>query len=137
MKLEENPIFLSTGKKPQCAVRFQLSAFLLRFGKRGADVTLAAKELGIGEGMVIDYCRRVTRALRELGLEVVTWGDKARQQETAQFFEAISGIPGCSGIVDGSLIRLTELPHDFGLVYFCRKKYSAVRTAFFSLLNSG
>lgn len=125
-KLEENPIFLSTGRKPQRPVRHQLAAFLFRFGKRGADVMATAKELAIGAGTVILYCRRVTRALRELGIEVVSWGDADRQKQTADWIEEHYGIPDCTGTVDGSLIRLAEMPHKFGIVYICRKKYPAV-----------
>jgi hypothetical protein len=125
--LARNPIFRSRGRKPQRAVRYQLAAFLLRFGKRGADVMSTAKELGIGTGTVLLYCRHVTRALRELGIRVIQWGSAARQQEIANWIEEQIGIPNCCGIVDGSLIRLTELPWFHGIVFLCRKKYPAVR----------
>ena len=88
---------------------------------------LAAKQLAIGLGSVFLYCRRVVRALRELGLDVLTWGNDARHEEVSQYIHDNYGFPDCIGIVDGSLIRLTAAPKTMGLVYYCRKKYPAVR----------
>lgn len=126
MKLEENPIFVSQGRKPQRPVRYQLATFLIRYGTRGSDAMNAAKKMGIGLGSVWLYCRRVTRALRELGVKAISWGDENRHNTTAAIIEELSGLPDCIGIIDGSLIRLTEIPGEWGTVYFCRKKYPAV-----------
>ncbi|OSC99379.1 hypothetical protein PYCCODRAFT_840847 [Trametes coccinea BRFM310] len=123
--LEANPIFCSTGKKPQRPVRFQLACFLLRYSVRGGDSMLAAKQLAIGLGTVFLYCRRVSYALRELGLGVLAWGDDARHEEVSEYIEEHFGFRDCIGIVDGSLIRLSKAPDVVGLVYYCRKKYPA------------
>ncbi|KAG0700992.1 hypothetical protein DFH29DRAFT_806837 [Suillus ampliporus] len=73
--LEQNLNFQSTGKRPQCQVRYQLACLLLWYGSRGADPLQAAHKLAIGFGAVFMflYCRRVVRALRELGVQVVSW----------------------------------------------------------------
>lgn len=126
--LEQKPAFSSRGRKPQRAVRYQLATFLLRYGARGSDALSAAKRMGIGEGTVWLYCRRVIRALREIGLTVITWGDEERRAETAEFIKAKTGLENCIGIVDGSLIPLVDIPNDWGVQYFCRKKFPAVRT---------
>jgi hypothetical protein len=84
--------------------------------------------MGIGIGTVWLYSRRVTRALRELGLRLLAWGSSERHQETATFIEEQSGFPDCIGIIDGSLIRLAETPEESGETYFCRKKFPAVST---------
>ena len=89
---------------------------------------LAAKQLAIGLGTVFLYCRRVSRALRELGLDVLTWGDERRHDEVANSIYEDFRFRNCIGIVDGSLVRLTEAPKVMGLVYYCRKKYPAVST---------
>ncbi|EAU83249.2 hypothetical protein CC1G_11885 [Coprinopsis cinerea okayama7 len=124
--LERNPIFQSRGRKPQRAVRYQLATFLLRYASRGSDTLSVAKRMGIGVGTVWLYCRRVTRALRELGLEVITWGDEDRHRETADHVCERTGFPDCIGMIDCTLIRLTDVPSMWGEVYYCRKKYPAV-----------
>lgn len=83
--------------------------------------------MGIGAGTVHLYCRRVTRALRELGLHVVVWGnDDAHAASKTHFGD--NGFDECIGIIDGSLIRLTSMPRQQGATYLCRKKYPAVRS---------
>lgn len=124
--LEKNPIFTSTGRRPQRAVRYQLATFLMRYGQRGSGVMAVSKKMGIGYGTVFLYCWRVGRALRELGVEVIVWGDDARKTATATRFENLSGLRHCVGIIDGSLIRLAEIPDTWGVTYFCRKKFPAV-----------
>lgn len=124
--LENDPIFLSTGARPQRAVRYQLAAFLLRYAAEGSDAIGVSNKLGIGEGTVYNYCKRVTRALRKIGLTVLSWGNSARHQETANFIEQNYGFKNCIGIVDGSLIRLSEVPMEHGQAYWCRKKFPAV-----------
>ncbi|KAG2743576.1 hypothetical protein P692DRAFT_20821652 [Suillus brevipes Sb2] len=109
MSIERNLIFESTGKKPQCPVRYQLACFLLRYGTRGADSMQAAHKLGIGFGTVFMYCKRVVRVLRELGLDVVTWGNDDRLQQVATHVMGQSGIPDCVGMLDGSLINIQAI----------------------------
>ena len=86
----------------------------------------AAKQLGIGMGTVILYCWRVSRSLREMGLQIISWGDEYRQQEVEEYIFSHFGFPDCIGIVDESLIRLSKAPQCMGLIYYCRKKYPAV-----------
>jgi len=112
------------------AVRYQLATFLMRYGSRGSDAMSAAKKMGIGLGTVWLFCRRVTRALRELGLTVIEWGNEERHAETEQFIRDKYGFEDCIGMLDGSLVRLTDIPMEWGLAYFCRKKYPAVCTGF-------
>lgn len=125
-ELERNNIFASTGKKPQRPVRFQLACFLVRYSMRGSDTMTVALQLGLGHGTVFSYCRRVSRALREIGLTALAWGDENRRQETINFIQQNYGFPNCVGIVDGTLLRLTEAPKVNGAFYYCRKKYPSV-----------
>lgn len=133
--LEQNPIFQSTGRKPQRPVRYQLACFLLRYGTRGADALQAAHKLGVGFGTVFLYCRRVVRALRELGMGVVTWGDENRLRQVATHIMGRSGIPDCVGMLDGSLVRLTEMPERNGFSFICRKKFPAVSEPYYKILH--
>ena len=131
--LEPNPIFKSTGRKPQRLVCYQLACFLLRYGTRGADTLQATHKLGVGFGTVFLYCKRVVRALRELGLNAVTWGDENRLQQVTTHVLDRSGIPDCVGMLDGSLIRLTEVPERNGFSFICRKKFPAVSKSYLLL----
>ncbi|KAG1734244.1 uncharacterized protein EDB91DRAFT_1084147 [Suillus paluster] len=124
--LEQNPIFQSTGRKPQRPVHYQLACFLLCYGTRGGDSLQAAHKLGIGFGTVFLYCKRIVRALQEIGMQVVTWGDEDRQNETTRWVMDWSGIPDCIGMLNGSLIWLTEMLDQNGLTFICRKKYPAI-----------
>lgn len=124
--LEKNPIFESTGTKPQRPVCFQLACFLLRYGILGANPMQATHKLGIGFGTVFLYCRRVVCALRELGLKVVKWGNEERHQEIARHVMDHSGIPNCIGMLDGTLIHLTQMPERNGFSFMCWKKFPAL-----------
>jgi hypothetical protein len=55
--LANNPIFTSRGKHPQRHVKFQLAAFLMRYGRLGSSALSVAMELSIGEGTVFLYCK--------------------------------------------------------------------------------
>jgi hypothetical protein len=57
---------------------------------------------------------------------VVTWGDETHQNEMTRRVLDRSGIPDCIGMLDGSLIRLTEIPDQNGLTFICQKKFPAV-----------
>ncbi len=124
--LQPCPIFHSSGWKPQRPVRFQLACYLLRYGALGGDPRTVAHKMGVSLGAVFLYCRRVTRAFRQLGYRrVVVWPNQARRAESkADFGE--NGFDECIGVVDGSLIRLTTIPKVQGALYFCRKRYPAV-----------
>jgi hypothetical protein len=128
-RLEDDPIFQSSGCKPQHPVKFQLAAFLRRYGLCGSDSLQVAKELGIGFGTVFLYCTRVIKALQRLGLKAVSWGDNQQHYVTEQYIQQNYGIPGVLGIVDGTLIQLTAAPSQAnrGVVYLCRKKFPTVR----------
>ncbi|TFK58518.1 hypothetical protein BDN72DRAFT_912609 [Pluteus cervinus] len=125
--LEKNPIFQSTGRKPQRPVYYQLATFLIRYGSYESDGSKTAVLLGIAEGSVWNYCRRVSRALRIIGLQVITWGDENRQQEVSHALHGLLGLGDCIGIIDGTLIRLDSVDtSEFSQKFYCRKKYPAV-----------
>lgn len=125
--LEPNPIFRSRGSKPQRPVKHQFACFLLRFGREASRTFEPVTQMAISEGSVINYCRRVTRALRELGLHCIAWPNEERKQEISKAVEKRSHIPGCIGIIDGSLIQLAQKPSEQGDHYICRKGWPAVR----------
>lgn len=122
-ELEKNVLFDSGGHKQPRPVRYQLATFLIRYGLLGSDTLLTAMLMAIGYGSVINYCDRVTRALREAGLQWLKWGDRTM---TKAWVQARTQIPGCVGFLDGSLIHLSEPPRNSFAAFFCRKKFAAV-----------
>ncbi|KAG8723043.1 hypothetical protein FRC09_004984 [Ceratobasidium sp. 395] len=58
--IKEDNVLRSKGKKPQLPVKYQLAAFLGRFGAEMAGKM--ASTLGISEGTIYHACARVTRA---------------------------------------------------------------------------
>ncbi|PPQ80935.1 hypothetical protein CVT24_012866 [Panaeolus cyanescens] len=125
-RLNQDPIFHVPGRKPQRHVKYQLACFLIRYGLRGSDTLDVARKLSIGHGTVFIYCSRVSRALRRLGRQVLSFPSKERQDEIAVEIQAKTGLPGCIGSVDGSLIELTEEPIVNGHVYYTRKKFYGI-----------
>lgn len=125
--LEKNPVFQSSGKRPQRPVKFQLACYLIRYGSRGADSMEAAQKLSLGHGTVFLYCRRVIYALRCLRLRFVRWPDAQRRAEISDSVKELTGIPGVIGIVDGSLIPFARVPKEEPHLWFTRKKFAGVR----------
>lgn len=127
--LAPNPIFISKGRKPQRHVKYQLACFLMRYGSRGSDVIGTAMKMSIGYGTVILYCRRVTRAIRQLRAKYIGWPTAERQECIEQRIEARSGFPRCLGSGDGSLLRWEERPQEDGEAFQGRKKFIGVRNS--------
>lgn len=124
--LADNLIFQSQGRKPQRHVKFQLAAFLLRYGRRGSDAFVVSRDLGIGAGTVFLYCQRVSRALRQLQPQFLGWPDEDRKTVISTAISEQSGFDYCLGSGDGSLIRFSEEPMTSGWLFRCRKKFYAV-----------
>ena len=125
--LATNKIFTSPyGHKPQRHVKWQLAAFLFRYGRLGTDSLDVAQKLGIGHGTVIKYCQRVSRALRELRPRYLKWPDQVRREEIAAEFEDRSGFPKCVGSLDGTLFKFCDEPDVDGEVFLSRKKTFSV-----------
>lgn len=125
--LAPNPIFVSTGCKPQRHIKYQLVTFLVRYGHRGTDTMEVARQIGIGHGTATKYCQRVCRAIRELRSTYLRWPDEARKEVISGEIEDASGFPNCLGFCDGSLIQFTEEPGQYGHVFRSRKKFFGVR----------
>ncbi|KAF7362660.1 DDE Tnp4 domain-containing protein [Mycena venus] len=121
--LAPNPIFLSKGRRPQRHVKYQLGCFLIRYGSIGSDTIGTAQKLSIGFGTVFLYCRRVTRAIRELRTQFVGWPTAERKTVIRRDIKDRSGFAKCLGAGDGSLIRFCEVPREDGHLFQSRKKF--------------
>lgn len=124
--LSVNKIFQSTGRRPQRHVKYQLGCFLIRYGAIGSDTLGTAQKLSIGLGTVFLYCRRVTRAIRELRPRFLGWPTTEGKAVIRRHIKDLSGFPKCLGAGDGSLIRFCEIPNEDGHLFQSRKKFSGV-----------
>lgn len=128
--IQVDPIFQSSGKRPQRPVKYQLAAFLCRMGAE--TVIKTAGIMAIAEGTVYLYCARVTRAFCHLRDNFLAWpGEERRPFLSSEMAEW--GFPGCIGIGDGSSIHLIVRPRRNGYAYWCRKKYYAVSKQVYSV----
>ena len=130
--IQDDPIFVSTGKKPQRPSWLQLAVFLCRMGGKTAITT--ASFASISEGAVFLYTDRVCRALRNIRNNHVYWPDNAERE---RFSDAMSewGFPGCLGSGDGTYVRLEKRPSQNGYAYWCRKKMYAVSDLYDTCIN--
>jgi len=122
--IKDDPIFVSTGRRPQRPVKYQLAAFLSRVGSDSAVKT--AGVIAIAEGAVYNYCNRITTALRKLREHFLKWPEMDERDELSAAMTEY-GFPGCLGSGDGSYLVLSVRPKVNGFAYWCRKKFYAVR----------
>lgn len=121
--IKDDPIFQSTGNRPQRPVHYQLAAFLIRCGSTSKVKT--ASVMSVSEGSVYNYMYRVGRALRNIRVNHLAWPGENRREYLSEAMSAW-GFPGCLGSADGSYIRLMDKPGRNGFAYYCRKKFYAV-----------
>jgi hypothetical protein len=107
--LSQNPLFHSPQKK-QCPVKYQLAAFLIRYGQQGSDVFDVAAKLSIAHGSVHNYCKRVSQAIQELQPGYLKWMDEPWNEVVSGAIAAYSGLFKCLGSCDGCQIHISEAP---------------------------
>ncbi|KAG7099563.1 hypothetical protein E1B28_001396 [Marasmius oreades] len=107
--LTPNPLFQTKGRKPQRHKKYQLGTFLIRYGQLASPIQDTALKVGVGAGTVVLYCRRVTRAIRELRSKFGGWSSE-EQRITMERIEEKTGFAGCVGSGDGSLIPSDQMP---------------------------
>ncbi|KAF8153908.1 hypothetical protein B0H34DRAFT_70099 [Crassisporium funariophilum] len=93
----DDPVFLSTGIRPQRSPKYQLATFLCRVGAETAIKT--AGVMAIAEGSVYLYMERVSRALRNIRHQHLAWPGHLRRQFLSEQMQQW-GFPGCLGSGD-------------------------------------
>ncbi|KAL3689071.1 hypothetical protein R1sor_015380 [Riccia sorocarpa] len=69
---------------------------------------------------MVNYTNRVMIALESCMGQEIAWPDRQGRATIAEHFAAL-GFPGCVGLVDGTLVKLSLRPRDDGETYFDRK----------------
>ncbi|KAL3684106.1 hypothetical protein R1sor_011572 [Riccia sorocarpa] len=73
---------------------------------------------------MVNYTNRVMIALRDRLGNLISWPDEMERRRISASF-AEKGFPGCVGLIDGTLIPLSQRPRDGGETYHDRKnRYS-------------
>ncbi|RDX43329.1 hypothetical protein OH76DRAFT_1361348 [Lentinus brumalis] len=121
--IQDDPVFVSTGKRPQRPPWYQLAVFLCRMGNK-TGIT-AASFASISEGTVWLYTDRVCQAFRNIRDQHIYWPGHVERDEFSNSM-ADWGFPGCLGSGDGTYIRLERRPSMNGYAYWCRKKMYAI-----------
>jgi len=119
-KISDDPGLRSSGLRPQAPVWYQLAVFLIRWSNASALRT--AGVMAVAEGSVYNYCARISKAFRRIKPEHLWWpGDQRRaflKEEMGGY-----GFPGCIGMVDGTLFKLSEKPQQEPYSYYTRKQF--------------
>ncbi|KAL3685319.1 hypothetical protein R1sor_003341 [Riccia sorocarpa] len=118
----DHSVFHNNSPKPQAAVFVQLAVALDRFGHEGNGACLDRSMLlwGISHGSMVNYTNRVMIALESCMGHEIAWPDRQGRASIAEHFAAL-GFPGCVGLVDGTLVKLSQRPRDDGETYFDQK----------------
>jgi hypothetical protein len=122
-KIENHEVFSNKAHCPQTPVKYQLATFLYYLGAGSASHAHIALPLGIGEGTVTLFCRRVLAAVLSLKTEMIQWpGEQARAAHAARVCVASGGVfANCVGFVDGTYIILRYAPLTDWYYYYNRK----------------
>ena len=121
--IRNDPVFLSKGHRPQRSPLIQLATFMCYVGGESGIKTAAFT--AIAEGTVWLYTRRVTRAIRKLHDQFISWPGNGDHDQISTVM-GFQGFPGCLGSCDGSYLRSASKPKENGYAYYCHKGFYAV-----------
>ncbi|KAL3680664.1 hypothetical protein R1sor_023620 [Riccia sorocarpa] len=69
---------------------------------------------------MVNYTNRVMTALESAMGHEIAWPDRQERVVNSAHFAGL-GFLGCIGLVDGTLVKLSQRPRDDGETYFDRK----------------
>ena len=104
--IERHPIFQNNSTCPQAHPSIQLAVFLYRVGASGTSTVRTSMPLGVGDGTVHLYFRRVCTALLSLSSENIVWPRGQQMEDVkARICKGTDGdFEDCCGFIDGSVI---------------------------------
>ncbi len=121
--IRNDPVFISKGCRPQRPALIQLATFLCYVGGESGIKTAAFT--ATAEGTVWLYTRRVTRTVRKLRDQFISWPSNGERDRISARL-GNQGFPGCLGSCDGSYLRSASKPKENGYAYYCHKGLYAV-----------
>ncbi|KAL2632550.1 hypothetical protein R1flu_004029 [Riccia fluitans] len=121
-KIADHPMFHNNSPYAQAPLAMQLAVVLDRFGHEGNGACFSHSLMlwGLDEGSMVNYTNTIMIALRDKLRYLVSWPTTSKRRRiSAAFVE--KGFLGCVGLIDGTLIPLSQRPHDGNEMYHDRK----------------
>ncbi|KAG2215120.1 hypothetical protein INT45_002992 [Circinella minor] len=111
-KIKDDPIFVSSGPKPQKPVFLQLLVTTRRLGfyGNGASIGNIARYYGVREGSVIKYTNRCIKAICLFESTYIHWPSEQEKYISKKYFSSSFLFDDCLGIIDGTLFFLANEP---------------------------
>ncbi len=119
----DSPELASVGTKERLPPALHLLLFLKKVGSEGvsANDSQLAQFFGIGKGTVPIMFRRMKSAILSLKEDVISWPTAEEKEIMKLEIKAKYGFQKCIGIIDGTIIILSQRPDRYGDSYWCRK----------------
>ena len=89
--------------------------------KIGNEVT--AQKMGVGNGTVVLYTRRVIKAINSLEHQFVYWPNRRLRAQMSSRLERTCGFKDCVGFVDGTHVVFMQKPSKDPETWYCYKGY--------------
>lgn len=120
--IEDHPVFRTPTANDQAPVVWQLAVTLDRLGHEGngSCFNRLIPTWGVSVGSLNNFTKRCFFALEAALKGQLRWPGRAERQTIAQEF-ALKGFPGCVGLIDGTLVPLSQRPKEDGECYYSRK----------------
>ncbi|KAI7946204.1 hypothetical protein MJO29_010731 [Puccinia striiformis f. sp. tritici] len=124
-----DPVFQNNSNNPQRPITEQMMVTLKRLGcfGNGASVGMLARFFRVGEGTVELYTDRCIMAILRFKNQVLKWPTATERGEMAEEYGEV-GFEGCVGVIDGSLIPLSDSPSLNGADFYSRKGFYCIST---------
>ncbi|CAM6082673.1 unnamed protein product [Calypogeia fissa] len=124
--IENHSAFENEATMQQADVQWQLAVMLDRLGHEGNGACLnrLIPTWGVSHGTLHNFTSRCFVALEDALKPYLQWPVRAERRRIADKFSK-KGFPGCVGLIDGTLIPLSQRPKESGECYYDRKcRYS-------------
>ncbi|EFP74151.1 hypothetical protein PGT21_050170 [Puccinia graminis f. sp. tritici] len=128
-RVADDPVFHNNSNNPQRPIEEQMMVTLKRLGcfGNGSSVGMLARFFRVGEGTVELYTNRCIMAILRIQSQLLKW--PSAEERVARAIEyGEDGFDGCIGVIDGSLIPLSDCPSRHGSDYYSRKGFYCIST---------
>lgn len=127
--IESHPIFHNVSTFDQAPVEWQLAVTLDRLGHEGNGACLnrLIPTWGVSTGSLCNFTNRCFVAMEAALKDHLRWPERAERRAISQEF-AKKGFPGCVGLIDGTIMPISQRPHESGECYYDRKCRYSINT---------
>jgi hypothetical protein len=128
-RVADDPVFQNNSNNPQRPIKEQMMVTLKRMGcfGNGASVGMLARFFRVGEGTVELYTNRCIMAILRIKPQLLKWPRTEERADRGKEYTNV-GFDGCVGVIDGSLIPLSDCPSKHGPDYYSRKGFYCIST---------